>query len=415
MLACRIMRRAPRFRGALVAALLAASPLLAAEARAQLMCGDLNDDGEVDAFDADILRDHLALAQTLDLSQSLLCDVISELREPGLEPDPADLAGACSMVDAVIDARNELALGPAPIQACALGSVADCCAEHAGIGCDVPDTVLCACAQDPSCCTVGWDAACASLACDTACAPVCAAGEAYCTGQCTDVTGDLANCGACGVTCGVVPNVLPNTSTYVCASGACDVGSCAPGFGDCTAAAGCETPPQSNGSCTLALNLGNVSDDPALNPIEATHTGLVILPGTSIWLKVHADDWIGSDWKLLAKAYALSAGLDVDLYAYKRVSGSTCTSNPAVVARPPGACNVNISGCGGGQANSDRCSVSLGSTSECVSWFETCTGFLENDESEVWIEVRHRSGGCGTFSLKVRNNGSRDTLTCATY
>jgi hypothetical protein len=105
----------------------------------------------------------------------------------------------------------------------------------------------------------------------------------------------------------------------------------------------------------------------------------------------------------------------VDLFTYRRTSGNVCTSEPPVVPSDPESCNVNISGCGGSQENSNRCSINLAGVSECTSWFEACTGFLETDESEVWVEIRHVGGGVATFDLKLRNNGDNDTLTCANY
>ena len=152
-------------------------------ARSQVPCGDLNHDARVDSLDALILREHLVRIQVLDLEQSLGCDVAREMRAPGLEPDPGDLAGACSLADAVVMARNELALAPGPAGVCALASSGDCCAERTSLGCNDRDTVICTCGKDASCCTVGWDGACASLACETACAPSCPAAQAYCTAK----------------------------------------------------------------------------------------------------------------------------------------------------------------------------------------------------------------------------------------
>jgi hypothetical protein len=45
---------------------------------------------------------------------------------------------------------------------------------------------------------------------------------------------------------------------------------------------------------------------------------------------------------------------------------------------------------------------------------QTCTKWYLFDDSEVWVEVRHVKGGCTTFDLKIRNNGSNDTFTCDT-
>lgn len=170
-----------------------------------------------------------------------------------------------------------------------------------------------------------------------------------------------------------------------------------------------------NIDCVSAQNLGIITDFDGVGSIEVQLFGQVSVPGQSRWYRVLAADELGDDWKVLAKVSNISAGLDVDLYAYRRSDGNTCTSFPVVTPSLPGSCHQDISGCGGNQENSNRCSTSSGTTAECVSWFESCTGFLEDDQTVVWIEVRHVSGGCGTFDVKVRNNGNNDVLTCATY
>ena len=148
---------------------------LASSTRAGPICGDLDFDGDVDSADAGILRAEVAESAQMSLAQELACDVISEARAPGLEPDLADLAGRCSMSDAVVMQRAGAALSPGVAPVCAIGSPADCCNAHAGVGCSALETVACVCAQEPSCCTTEWSASCAALACTTACEPGCTA------------------------------------------------------------------------------------------------------------------------------------------------------------------------------------------------------------------------------------------------
>ncbi len=88
------------------------------------------------------------------------------------------------------------------------------------------------------CPATGGAAACASGACSLACG----AGLGDCDGMrangCeTNVRGSAAHCGACGRAC-VLPNATPG-----CVAGVCAVASCAAGFGNCDAMAanGCET------------------------------------------------------------------------------------------------------------------------------------------------------------------------------
>jgi hypothetical protein len=170
-----------------------------------------------------------------------------------------------------------------------------------------------------------------------------------------------------------------------------------------------------NTSCLTALNLGIVTDSDFTGNIEVQRLSELSVPGQSRWYRLLAEDLPFDDWKLLVKVFNISAGHDVDLFAYRRNDGNTCTSSPLVTPSVPGSCNLDISGCGGNQENSNRCSSNSGTADECVSWFEGCTGFLEDDQTVVWIEVRHVSGGCGTFDIKFRNNGNNDNLTCSTY
>jgi hypothetical protein len=86
---------------------------------------------------------------------------------------------------------------------------------------------------------------CALGACDL----TCAAGFADCNGSDLDgcevaTATDARSCGACGVVC-AVPN-----ATSTCRAGACAVGTCNAGFGDCNALAsdGCETGTSANPS-----------------------------------------------------------------------------------------------------------------------------------------------------------------------
>ncbi len=65
----------------------------------------------------------------------------------------------------------------------------------------------------------------------------CADGLFACGVLCVDFQTDAANCGDCGITC-----VVPNAAS-MCIFGACEVGSCDNGWGDCDGlpANGCET------------------------------------------------------------------------------------------------------------------------------------------------------------------------------
>ena len=72
----------------------------------------------MDSLDALILREAIALVAQLSLEQSITCDVITELRPPGSEPNPAEPATRCSIVDAVAMARAEGELAPGVTATC---------------------------------------------------------------------------------------------------------------------------------------------------------------------------------------------------------------------------------------------------------------------------------------------------------
>ncbi|MBI5514839.1 MAG: hypothetical protein HY909_13775 [Deltaproteobacteria bacterium] len=114
------------------------------------------------------------------------------------------------------------------------------CDREVGNGCEV--NTLTSAAHCGAC-----GAACAPRANETAscaagrCERACRAGSADCDGVATngcetDLAADLAHCGRCRALCD------PPNATGRCADGACGVGACREGFGDCdrNAANGCE-------------------------------------------------------------------------------------------------------------------------------------------------------------------------------
>lgn len=86
--------------------------LWAAAAGAQVMCGDLDANGVVDAADATILRRHLAGAQTMSVAQAARCNVLDESRAYEI------VSPACSLADAAVMARAGAGQPPAPLPLC---------------------------------------------------------------------------------------------------------------------------------------------------------------------------------------------------------------------------------------------------------------------------------------------------------
>ena len=85
----------------------------------------------------------------------------------------------------------------------------------------------------------------------------CANGNKCCGGNCTDVSKDTQNCGACATVCG------SQHSTATCAAGQCVPGMCATGWGDCNMDPkdGCETSlradPKNCTACGMVCDVKN--------------------------------------------------------------------------------------------------------------------------------------------------------------
>jgi hypothetical protein len=353
--------------------------LLPGVAGAQTLCGDLNLDGRVDAADAALLRGELARQRTLSLEQSLSCDVIHETRAPGLEPDPNDVAGTCSLADADVMTRAGLSLSPGPAQACALGAATYCCAANAGVGCEVPETVECVCATNPSCCTQSWSAACASVACSPPCAPSCQAGEAYCAGGCTSLQSDRQNCGACGRAC-----------TNAHGSNACTAGACSPScsFGwqscDMNLDNGCESLRATAPSCTAASSLGSLAGDAAGS---MTRSGF-----GEAWFSVQLAETVGGF------PHDLSAQIELDSPASVNfdltVLCLSCGGSSIVSSQPAGTPDV--------------------------LYVHQTDGLLSNDSVALLIHVQYVSNSlltaCGSWTLTLTGDtgvpGNASVISC---
>ncbi|TPW00960.1 MAG: hypothetical protein FD124_3838, partial [Alphaproteobacteria bacterium] len=158
--------------------------------------------------------------------------------------------GGCGVGCAIANATATCGTG-----ACRVGSCnpdwADC--DTDGTSCETPlnttsDCGACAATCDllnavETCGGTTGSRACQIAACDASQYKDCDALVA--TGCEVDTRTDSANCSACGNNCTAKPNV----ATTHCASSACIVDTCNTGYGDCTAAAGCETPVNTVQNC----------------------------------------------------------------------------------------------------------------------------------------------------------------------
>nr|MBK7066715.1 hypothetical protein [Deltaproteobacteria bacterium] len=145
----------------------------------------------------------------------------------GACPAPANGAAVCTA-------------GVCTLGACSEG-FADCNAMDAD-GCEVDTrSALAHCGGcGMACSPANATGSCAAGVCGVA---SCNAGFADCDGNASNgcevnTRTDLSHCGACGTVC-----PTPSSGSAVCAAGACGIGSCNTGFGDCdgVTANGCET------------------------------------------------------------------------------------------------------------------------------------------------------------------------------
>jgi hypothetical protein len=150
--------------------------------------------------------------------------------------------GDCGVPCALAHATEVCAVTGCAIASCDAGW-RDCNASPAD-GCEVSlDTVT----NCGTCARVCGAAApiCGVVGTTRNCVTGCSGAQVLCGGTCADLSVSLSHCGACDRAC------APAHAAGVCASGACAIAACDPGFGDCNGLAsdGCETPLDTLASC----------------------------------------------------------------------------------------------------------------------------------------------------------------------
>ena len=100
----------------------------------------------------------------------------------------------------------------------------------------------------------------------------CDSGLTNCSGNCVDLSSDYLNCGGCGSAC---PSAGPDVATIECIGGTCVQTACDPGYANCYGGLECSDlsqDPDNCGACGTACQSGNcssgsctevVADDPA--------------------------------------------------------------------------------------------------------------------------------------------------------
>lgn len=173
-------------------------------------------------------------------------------------PTDANHCGACGNKCNLPNAIAKCSAGGCAIESCHEGW-SDCDGNPTN-GCETSLNSLDNCGQCGNVCAL--DNATASCTNQECIVKTCAAGFSNCNGDhadgCeTNLKSDDFNCGTCNKVCS-----FPNAGA-TCSAGECAITSCAPGFGDCTAAPGCESylPGDVNhcGGCGIACNFPNAA------------------------------------------------------------------------------------------------------------------------------------------------------------
>ncbi len=142
--------------------------------------------------------------------------------------------GSCTNVCNVANATASCTAGTCGVGTCNPGFAN--CDGLSSNGCETNATTTTNCGTCGTVCGVGTVCAAGTTGAYT-CISVCSGGTTDCSGACVATQTDPTNCGACGMRCTTPPNGLPG-----CTAGVCGLASCDPGFGDCnhTLSDGCE-------------------------------------------------------------------------------------------------------------------------------------------------------------------------------
>ena len=283
------------------------------------------------------------------------------------------------------------------------------------------------CVADPDC-PAGFLCDRPAGTCIPGCSPThaCPTDKDCCSGSCIDPKTDVKNCGGCGTTCPTPPN-----ATAACIAGACGIGTCTTGYGDCNASAadGCETNTQTNkdncggcgtkcalanataactaGSCTVATCNGGYDD---CDKIAST--------GCEVDLK--SDSNCGSCGKLCtipngtgscATGTCLLTACNPGYGDCNGLPADGCETNTAGGVAGPSGTILNCGTCG------TSCSVANGTPAcvsgackvqSCTAPYADCNGtFADGCESNTSID-KGNCGGCGNVC-----NSTNGVASCA--
>ena len=332
--------------------------------------------------------------------------------------------GSCGSCGSVCARANATAMcsmaGTCSIAACNAGW-GNCDGVDAN-GCETPLTTLTNCATcGTTCSRAHASATCSIGACEIA---SCASGYGDCdavdANGCETSLRTLTDCAACGLAC-----TFPNAAAS-CAAGTCSLGACSGGFGNCdgNVANGCEAPLTTLTNCAACATPCSFSNGSA-----SCSTGTCALSGCSSGF---------GNCDLVS-----SNGCETSLHTLTDCAscGTACSFANAGASCSTGACTLGS--CTSGYADCDAiasngCETSLRTLTDCAACGTACSlahavascasgscnlsscaaGYgncngSTGDGCEIQLNTLANCGGCGTACNLANATSSCGTGTCA--
>ena len=252
-----------------------------------------------------------------------------------------------------------------------------------------------------------------------ACATTCGAGLTNCSGDCVNRNTDVNNCGACATVC-----ALPNVNVQACSGGACVVGGCATGFGDCDAVAanGCETNVRSTdvancGGCGVRCGFANAAATcmGGTCVLGACNTGFADCdgnPANGCEVNTQSDNVNCGACSTTGASHACAGGQVCSGGACAASCGAgrtNCSGDCVNLATDPNNCGACASVCNLAGVSVQACSGSACVVGGCIPGLADCNR-TASDGCEVNVASNNvnNCGGCG-----VRCSFPNAAATCA--
>lgn len=284
-----------------------------------------------------------------------------------------DESATCGPLDHAV---ATCATGSCRVQSCAAG-YGDCDDEPSN-GCE---TVLNT-NQNCGACRKACGLANATASCETSVCKITQCNETFsdCNADPNDgCEADLraiTSCGGCANNC----TALPNIDQMICNSGACSIQSCDPGYGDCNAEAGCETPLGTMTDCSVCGDPCPALPNPSYP--HASQSACSAYRCSVAQCDPGYDDCNGS----------LSDGCEINLQNdVNHCNG--CGNRCGPYANATALCNAG------------SCALS------CTSGYDNCDENLDNG-CEVQLNTLSNCGGCGTICDIANASESCATGAC---